>query len=97
MGGEYTVENNSKGNLQLTWNTKDSGGTPVLKYAVWDLEKAEMIYSGTAIRGEVSWLSDTVLEVYDYPGIINDENPLYRYKIDINTKVKTPIREAEKL
>ena len=97
MEGEYKSVNNDNDSLMLTWNTRDNNSIPVLKYAVWNLKTGERIYSGTAIRGKVSWLSDSELELYDYPGIIDDDNPLYRYKIDLNTKTKTALREENKL
>lgn len=91
---EYTSKTNENTLLTLAWITSDKGGTPVLKYAVWNNKSEEIIYEGTAIRGKVEWLDDYSILVVDYPGIINDESQLYRYKINIKTKVKTILNES---
>ena len=85
MGEGFESAANASQSLLLTWVSHETNETPILTYAVWDIQKAEKIYSGTAIRGKVAWLDDMSLELYDYPGIIDDNNPLYRYKIDLIT------------
>ena len=97
LGGEYMQQNNSTDELVLAWRMRENDGTEVLNYAVWNKATGEQLYSGTAIRGKVKWLSEWSLEVYDYPGIIDDQNPLYRYKIDLKTKRKTALSEENKL
>ena len=96
LGAEYSTEKNSSGNLLLAWKLENNNETPVLKYAIWDLESDEKIYSGSAIRGKVTWIDEINIEVYDYPGIIDEASPLYKYKINLRTKVKTAIHENEK-
>ena len=79
--------------MTLSWITDESTGTPVLKYAIWNLNSRELIYKGSAIRGKVDWLDAKTIIVDDYPGIIKDDSPLYRYKINVLTKVKTILNE----
>ena len=97
LGDNYQSASNDSGNMILAWKMLEEAGTPILKYAVWETETRKLVYSAKAIRGKVSWLENDALEVYDYPGIIDDENPLYRYKIDLNTKSKTPLSEKNRL
>lgn len=97
MGQEFSSEKNSTNNLLLTWTVNNTNDTPVLKYAVWNIATGDKVYSGAAIRGKVSWLTEMTLELYDYPGIIDDNNPLYRYKIDLTTKTRTALGEKNEL
>ena len=49
------------------------------------------MYSGSAIRGKVEWLDNTNLRVDDYAGIASEGGQVYRFKIDVLTKVKKAI------
>jgi hypothetical protein len=91
---DYSSKLNSNKELTLAWVTDNSAGVPVLKYTIWNTSKEVLVYSGSAIRGKVDWLDNSTIVVDDYPGIINDESPLYRYKINVLTKVKSALNES---
>jgi len=97
LGSPFESETNSSNDLVLAWRLDKRNKPEILRYAVWEVKSGQQIYSGTALQGKVKWLDEMSLEVHDYPGIIDDQNPLYRYKIDLKTKSKTPLSEENRL
>ena len=95
LGEEYQTKNNNAGTYVLGWREDNSSGTLVIRYGVWDITSGALIYANTALRGSVQWLDNTSLLVEEYPGIIDGENQNFKFKIDLNTKVKTPLYEKK--
>jgi hypothetical protein len=85
--------NNFNNTYVLGWREDRSSGTLVIRYGVWEIKTANLIYAGTALRGSVKWLDNTSLLVEDYPGTVNDGSNKYKFKVDLTTKVKTPLYE----
>lgn len=90
-------ENNYDNTYVLGWREDESNGTLVIRYGVWKIKTAELIYAGTALRGSVKWLDNTSLLVEDYPGTVDDNNQNFKFKIDLKSKVKTPLHEKKDL
>ena len=88
-------ENNFDNTYVLAWREDDTSGTLVIRYGVWAIISGELLYADSAIRGSVKWLDNTSLLVEDYPGIIDGEQQNFKFKIDLNTKIKTPLHEKE--
>lgn len=95
LGEEYQTKNNNADTYVLGWREDNSSGTLVIRYGVWDIGTGVLIYNNTALRGSVQWLDNTSLLVEEYPGIIDGENQNFKFKIDLNTKVKTPLYEKK--
>lgn len=97
LGKEASQENNFDKTFVLAWSEDNRSGTPIIRYGVWVIATGELKYAGTAIRGNVKWLDNTSLLVEDYPGIDDGDNQEYKYKIDVNTKIKTPLHGKKDL
>ena len=97
LGSEIKRENSFDNTHVLAWKEDNTSGTLVIRYGVWLISSGELIYAGSAIRGSVKWLDNTSLLVEDYPGIVDGDQTNFTFKIDINTKIKTPIREKQEL
>ena len=97
LGPDATKANNYNNTHVLAWNEDNTSGTLVLRYGVWVISSGEQVYAGSAIRGSVKWLNNTSLLVEDYPGIIDGEHGSFKFKIDLTTKVKTPLDEKKDL
>jgi hypothetical protein len=95
LGEKYQTKNNNADTYVLGWREDNSSGTLVIRYGVWDITSGALIYANTALRGSVQWLDNTSLLVEEYPGIIDGENQNFKFKIDLNTKVKTPLYEKK--
>ena len=95
LGSNMTKTKNFEGNYTLAWAEDRKSGTPLLRYGVWESETNELIYAGTALRGKVEWLDNNSLLVEEYPGIVEHGKQNYKFKIDLNSKVKSPLYEAE--
>ena len=95
LGQGANEKNNFDNTYVLGWRDDDSNGTLVVRYGVWDIKTGALIYANTALRGSVQWLDNTSLLVEEVPGTVDDGSKNYKFKIDVNTKVKTPIN-AEK-
>jgi hypothetical protein len=89
--------NNYDNTYVLSWREDSSSGTLVIRYGVWEIKTAKLIYAGTALRGSVKWLDNTSLLVEDYPGTVNDGSQKYKFRIDLTTKIKTPLNEKKDL
>ncbi len=97
LGDSFTTSNNTQNTYVLAWKEDRSSGTMVLRYGVWSLSSAELVYAGSAINGKVTWLDNESLLVDDYPGIIDGDKQTYQYKIDLKTKTKIPLNEKADL
>ena len=95
LGQGAFEKNNFNNTYVLGWQDDDSNGTLVVRYGVWEINTGVLIYANTALRGSVQWLDNTSLLVEEVPGTIDDGTKNYKFKIDVTTKVKTPIN-AEK-
>ena len=97
LGPDATKANNFNNTHVLAWKEDKTSGTLVLRYGVWIILPGELVYAGSAIRGSVKWLDNTSLLVEDYPGIVDGEQSNFKFKIDLTTKVKTPLDEKKDL
>jgi hypothetical protein len=97
LGKELTSVNNFDNTYVLSWGEDSSDGTLVLRYGVWIIKTGELLYAGTAISGKVEWLNNTSLLLEEYPGIIDEDNPNYKFKIDLITKIKMPLHDEKDL
>jgi hypothetical protein len=97
IGYEFNSANNFDDSMVLSWTESDSNGTLLLKYGVWIIETGELLYYDTAIGGKVEWLDNNSLIVTETPGITDEDNQHYKYKIDLNTKIKIPLDAKEDL
>ena len=97
LGSGVKKENNFDNTFVLAWNEDNSSGTLVIRYGVWVITSGELLYADTAIRGNVKWLDNTSLLVEDYPGIVDGEQRNFKFKIDLTTKIKTPLHEKQDL
>ena len=95
LGTNTNKTKNFNGNYILAWAEDNTSGTRLIRYCVWELEKGELIYAGTALRGNVKWLDNTTLLVEELPGIVDSEQQNYKFKIDLNTRVKVPLIEIK--
>ena len=96
LGENYQTKNNSADNYVLGWREDKSSGTLVIRYGVWDIKTGALIYANTALRGSVQWLDNNSLLSEEYPGTVDDGQQNYKFKIDLNTKVKIPLNENKK-
>jgi len=95
LGDTANHINNQNNSYMLCWTEEEGSGTLVIKYGVWVIETGELLYANTAIRGSVAWLDNNALLVKDYPGIMDGEKQNTKFKIDLKTKIKTPINDKE--
>jgi len=95
LGADNTKSKNFEGSYILAFSDENNGGTTIIRYGVWEISSGELIYAGTAVRGNVKWLDNTTLLVEDYPGIVEEGRQNYKFRVDLNTKVKTPVYESE--
>lgn len=93
LGENYQTINNNTDTYVLGWREDKSSGTLVIRYGVWDIKTGVLIYANTALRGSVQWLDNTSLISEEYPGTVDDGHQNYKFKIDLNTKVKIPLNE----
>ena len=94
---DATKTNNFNNTHVLAWTEDNTSGTLVIRFGVWLISSGELVYAGSAIRGSVKWLDNTSLLVEDYPGIVDGEQSNFKFKIDLTTKVKTPLDEKKDL
>ena len=97
LGPKVTKANSFDNTHILAWTEDKSSGTLVIRFGVWVISSGELVYAGSAIRGSVEWLDNTSLLVEDYPGIVDGDQSNFKFKIDITTKIKTPINEKQEL
>lgn len=97
LGSDAKKVNNFDNTHVLASKEDNTSGTLVLRYGVWLISSGELVYAGSAIRGSVKWLDNTSLLVEDYPGIVDGDKSNFTFKIDITTKIKTPINEKQEL
>ena len=95
LGNNTSRINNYDNTYVLAWREDNSSGTLVVRYGVWEIKTGILIYNNTALRGSVQWLDNTSLLVEEVPGIIDGESRNFKFKIDLNTKVKTPLHEKK--
>lgn len=95
LGDANEQTKNFDGSYVLAFAEENNGGTAIIRYGVWVINSGELIYTGTAIRGNVKWLDNTSLMVEDYPGIVEEGRQNYKFRVDLNTKVKTPVYDNE--
>jgi len=97
LGENPILINNFDASFVLAYREDKSSGTLVIRFGVWVISTGELIYAGTAMRGKVEWLDNESLLVEDYPGIVDENNPVAKFKIDLKTKIKTPLHEKKDL
>ena len=95
LGPDATKVNSFDNDHILAWTEDKSSGTLVVRYGVWVISSGELVYAGSAIRGSVKWLDNTSLLVEDHPGIVDGEKNNFKFKIDLTTKIKTPLNEKK--
>ena len=95
LGDNTSRINNYDNTYVLGWREDNSSGTLVVRYGVWEIKTGILIYNNTALRGSVQWLDNTSLLVEEVPGIVDGESRNFKFKIDLNTKVKTPLHEKK--
>ena len=96
LGNNFSQINNYDNTYVLGWREDNSSGTIVIRYGVWEIKTGVLIYNSTALRGSVQWLDNTSLLVEDYPGTVDDGKQNYKFKIDLKSKIKTPLNKDEK-
>lgn len=95
LGNNHSQTNNYDNTYVLGLREDASSGTLVIRYGVWEIKTGNLIYAGTALRGSVQWLDNSSLLVEDIPGTVDDGKQRYKFKIDLNTKIKTPLNDEE--
>lgn len=81
LGSNVTKEVNSTGNFILyIQNSIETDVKIALKFIVVDAGKNTIIYESSFLPGHVKWHSDTALEVFSVPGIIQADEDLSHYK-----------------
>jgi hypothetical protein len=97
LGNKINKEDNFDKTYVLAWNEDTESGISIIRYGVWVIATGELLYAGSAIKGSVVWLDNKSLLVEDYPGIVDGEEQKFKFKVDLETKIKTPIYEKKDL
>lgn len=95
LGSEYQTQKNESETHVLAWKKSGENKAILIKFAVYDLERKEIVYQGSALNGYVKWIDNSTIEKRSMPGIVNSENQANTVQININKKTKTPLGQKK--
>jgi len=96
QGSPFEQSLNTKGSFLLIWKLDEASGVPITKYSIWNTDTHNQQYSGSFRCREIHWLDNTHLLFEEIPGIVDQNNLNFQYKIDVIEKTKTQYTNAYK-
>jgi len=95
--GNFTCEDNSNGSFKLCMTDVENDEDPetLIKFALIDSKKEEVIYQNSVIGGYVKWKNDAEIEFYDTPGIVQESTDQQKFIKVYNIQERRIIRKGK--
>jgi len=92
----YEQSLSTDGAFLLVWVEDSSSGTLMTRYIVWNTKTHDQQYKGSFRGSHITWLDNSHLLVEVVPGIVDESNKNFHYKINVIDKTKTQYTNAFK-